>query len=1166
MYDVALKTDDPGTVYVLREDVTNMVNMYKSIDDGGTFNQASWVSNITTGTASRMALTPNDPNVIYVVVLATSASDGNGGKPHIFKSTDAAATWSLMCVGVANILQGNTNLPLGMSNGQGYYDLDIIANPLNANEVIVASTSAYKSIDGGVSFRALGGYVGPFSGNPAMHPDIQCMIVNDRDTWITTDGGMNYSTDFFETAANFSTRNNGIFATDFWGFTQGWNEDITAGGKYHNGNTVLSENYPSQSAIQLGGGEAATGYYLMGKKGAVVFSDFTPNGLHVPANFSSPTSNFVFNKIPNESNYGHNCSEIEFLPYCYGTMYTGNGNILWKTTDNGISWASIKDFASPVREFEISRSNPNVLYVATDANLWKTVDAGNNWTVVTLPIGQSQTEKKLSLSYTDENTLWITAPNNTSNNKVFKTTDGGASWINLTTASINGSAYRNIVQQAGTDGGVYIVAKGAKVFYRNNQMTDWVSFSASLPKGTFPLRTLPFYRDGKLRTAGSRGIWQVDFYEEGQPVAQPMVDKLTSSCARDTFYFDDYSALNHKGATWSWTFSGSPIYISSTTVRNPKVVFGVMGTYDFSLTVTNAMGSSTKTIIGKIVINKNECGVDTIPGKSLTLIANGDFAEQTAPINISTNTMTLSCWIKPSGVQTTSSGIIFSGSGGASGLNFGSNNQLGYHWNGNTGTYSWAGGPTIAAGQWSHVALTISPTNATIYLNGIAYSRSGSYTHPEVLFDQVFKLGRDRVSSTRYFKGQMDEVCIYNRVLSQNEIRELMHLTKNNPNAGSLPGNDPSLISYYQFNEDAAMPVYDKVKNNHCILYGNANKEAVSSAPVGGGTFERLNVTTGGVKDFAKPGVELVFPATGTYPNGDMVVSRINVPSDGAAAIQVLPNNPTSYYVVRNFGTNSTFSSLSSIKFKSVEGTTDALVAIPNSVQLYKRESNAEGITWGTAIDNADIVTNLAGVGTVEFAAGLNNTNFSQFSIGINSAVLPLSVINFAAQLQNNKVVLLNWTVREQMNAAKYEIQHSVDGINFVEIGSINATRATLYHFSHLTPIIGSNYYRLKIMEDNGSVSFSAVRKINLLSKMELLVNPNPATDEFINFIVKGTNSKSKASVSITNTLGQVIRTSYISEMQNNTRYKIGVPQSGVYILKITFDSGVLLTRKVKVD
>ena len=40
--------------------------------------------------------------------------------------------------------------------------------------------------------------------------------------------------------------------------------------------------------------------------------------------------------------------------------------------------------------------------------------------------------------------------------KVYKTIDGGLTWINLTTALLNNITIANIMAQYGTDGGVYI--------------------------------------------------------------------------------------------------------------------------------------------------------------------------------------------------------------------------------------------------------------------------------------------------------------------------------------------------------------------------------------------------------------------------------------------------------------------------------------------------------------------------------------------------------------------------------------------------------------------------------------------------------------------------------------------------------------------------------------
>ncbi|HNL07442.1 MAG TPA: hypothetical protein PKH93_07710, partial [Chitinophagales bacterium] len=77
----------------------------------------------------------------------------------------------------------------------------------------------------------------------------------------------------------------------------------------------------------------------------------------------------------------------------------------------------------------------------------------------------------------------------------------------------------------------------------------------------------PFYRDNKLRLASyGKGIWETPLYEASAPVAQPMAEKLISYCPNDSIQFEDYSILDHEGATWLWLFEGgSP---SFSTERN----------------------------------------------------------------------------------------------------------------------------------------------------------------------------------------------------------------------------------------------------------------------------------------------------------------------------------------------------------------------------------------------------------------------------------------------------------------------------------------------------------------------------------------------------------------------------------------------------------------------
>ena len=94
------------------------------------------------------------------------------------------------------------------------------------------------------------------------------------------------------------------------------------------------------------------------------------------------------------------------------------------------------------------------------------------------------------------------------------------------------------------------------------------------------------------------------------------------------------------------------------------------------------------------------------------------------PLNLNTNTVTITAWIYPVGTPGNYCGLAFCRSGGdASGLGFTLNGQLGYTWNqDNPNTWQWNSFLFPPLNQWSFVALVISPASAIIYLcntNGV---------------------------------------------------------------------------------------------------------------------------------------------------------------------------------------------------------------------------------------------------------------------------------------------------------------------------------------------------------------------------------------------------------------------------------------------------------------
>ena len=98
---------------------------------------------------------------------------------------------------------------------------------------------------------------------------------------------------------------------------------------------------------------------------------------------------------------------------------------------------------------------------------------------------------------------------------------------------------------------------------------------------------------------------------------------------------------------------------------------------------------------------------------------NGTSQYVTVPaLNLNSNAVTMSGWVKRNGTQSDYTGIVFyrNGSGTASGISMRSSGQLAYHWNDTSSSWSWSSGLTVPDGVWTFVALVITPSNATMYM------------------------------------------------------------------------------------------------------------------------------------------------------------------------------------------------------------------------------------------------------------------------------------------------------------------------------------------------------------------------------------------------------------------------------------------------------------------
>jgi photosystem II stability/assembly factor-like uncharacterized protein len=1165
-WDIEIKTNDANTVFLLKTNPsTKVCEFFKSTDMGATWTLKSsgWIDASANSVAdnndggARLAVTDADPNRIYAVLLG-QYNDGVNDNNYlgVYRSNDAGETWTLPNAnangGPGGPYAGNHTclVTFWFNNAQqypnaeseydqGFYNLGLDVSDTDPDDFLVGFLNLFKSEDGGTTFQRWGGYGG---GPGWQHPDIQDIDINGNDVWVSSDGGINlYAADYSSHAA----KNLGIAASDFWGFDGGWNEDVMTGGRYHNGNTAtIYGTYPNGQFIRLGGAEATTGFVHPSGGRKVMHSDIDPKVL--PTTVHGPTSGFSFNAYPNEGYAGNNenSSEIEPDPRCYNHLYIGSENTLQKSEDGGISWATRYTFGSDATDLvtgiEVSRSNPDVIYLIQNAGpskLWKSTDGGLTFSSSNLPPGAVE-GAFIALSATDENKIWLAWNRGGNNgNKVFESSDGGASWTNLTSTTLNGHHVEQLIHISGTDDGLYL-ATNFGVFYRSDSEADWQPCSNNLPAKAKINRLVPFYAKNKVRIATyHRGIWQADFEENPtQPIVQPTVDKLEASCARDTFFFDDYSIVNHSGATWAWAFDPAPQWVEATNIRNPKVVFGTPGTYTATMTLN---GAFTKSLTLQV---SSGCDAETVPGQALSLSPSG-YAIANGNLNLNTNNFTLSCWIKAAELQNDRAVFaFFRGGSTTTGLGFSTGRKLSYHWDGSQ--WWWDPNVTVPADTWTHIALVVTPTAATIYMNGIGVTNSTS--HSAEAFDTPLYFGWDTNSSARRFTGEIDEVTIWNKALSQNEVRELMHLTH-------LPADQPNLVSYYQFNEPSGQ-ILDRVSTRHAPMGGSAER-VISSAPVGGGTSARMTVNSGGAYTFGSTGVTMTFPASGTYPNGELCVSRLNLDPDQ------LPSptpNGDAYWVVNNYGTNATFSQLSAIRFDDYGDVPQGIGAA--DFMLYKRSSFADGDTWGSAIDLGDEVVH-GPSGSVTFSTNNSISSFSQLIVTQEIGV-PVEWQDFRASLQRDHSVLLQWTVAQTPDVSHFTIEKSTNGIDFQPLGTLPAKAGAgtfKYEAVDSSPAKGLNYYRLRQVDLDGSIDYSLVRSVVVNALADTwAIFPNPISAH--QALEIRTDYQDEYRFQLYDAKGRVV---FSKELQGNATLegmKIG---SGVYGYQIIAKAGRVMGKLV---
>ncbi|HEX2684539.1 MAG TPA: T9SS type A sorting domain-containing protein [Ferruginibacter sp.] len=110
---------------------------------------------------------------------------------------------------------------------------------------------------------------------------------------------------------------------------------------------------------------------------------------------------------------------------------------------------------------------------------------------------------------------------------------------------------------------------------------------------------------------------------------------------------------------------------------------------------------------------------------------------------------------------------------------------------------------------------------------------------------------------------------------------------------------------------------------------------------------------------------------------------------------------------------------------------------------------------------------------------------------------LPVNLKTFKARAEDNNKVKVFWTTAYEKDNAYFDIERSVDGVNFAPVGRVAGINSngilTDYVFYDLHALKGVSFYRLKQVDVDTKFSYSPIERVrNASTDMSIDVYPNP--------------------------------------------------------------------------
>lgn len=201
-------------------------------------------------------------------------------------------------------------------------------------------------------------------------------------------------------------------------------------------------------------------------------------------------------------------------------------------------------------------------------------------------------------------------------------------------------------------------------------------------------------------------------------------------------------------------------------------------------------------------------------------------------------------------------------------------------------------------------------------------------------------------------------------------------------------------------------------------------------------------------------------------------------------------------------------------------------------------------------------VTDITGPKIASYSTGANFITF-------NENPLPVKFLGFTLTAQNNSV-LVQWSTSEEVNASRYQVESSTDGINWTVAGSVaaagNANNVNNYTFTDKSVSSKTTYYRVKEIDIDGKFDYTIIRSIQLQNAntgVNVIAAQGKVALQF------ATQVAGKVNVTIYSLSGQMISKQTLNAPIGQVVLNTNNSLKGNYVVTVQSEQNVLTSKQV---